>query len=103
MFVVHHEHEKLLLADETVEIEQVHVKVEIDGIGEHDEIDEIEQIDDKLFIFIKNEHQNRFLLMVEHDENDDAENIIVQLIALIVEQIEQIDVLEQIDGNVFIK
>ena len=103
MFVVHHEHEKSLLVDEMVEIEQVHVNLVIDGIGEHDEIDEIELIDDKLFIFIKNEHQNRFLLMVEHDENDDVEDIIAVHIAHIVELIEQIDVLETIDGNVFIK
>lgn len=61
------------------------------------------QIDDKLFIFIKNEHQNRFLLMVEHDENDDAENIIVQLIAHGIEQIDAIEQHETIDGNVFIK
>lgn len=103
MFVVHHEHEKSLLVDEMVEIEQVHVNLVIDGIGEHDEIDEIELIDDKLFIFINVEHQNRFLLMVELVENDDAENIIAVHIAHIVELIDAIEQLEQIDGNVFIK
>ena len=61
------------------------------------------QIDDKLFIFIKNEHQNRYLLMVEHDENDDVEDIIVVLIAHGIEQIDAIEQMVQIDGNVFIK
>ena len=61
------------------------------------------QIDDKLFIFIKNEHQNKYLLMVEHDENDDVEDIIAVLIAHGIEQIDAIEQMVQIDGNVFIK
>ena len=93
MFVVHHEHERLLHAvenDETVETQHDDIVM-----LEHDEIDEIELIDDKLFIFIKLEHQNRFLLMVELDEMLVAE--------IFVEQIDAIEQHETIDGNVFIK
>lgn len=41
--------------------------------------------------------------MVEHDENDDVEDIIVVLIAHGIEQIDAIEQMVQIDGNVFIK
>ena len=86
-----------------VEMVQVLVNLVIDGICELVVIDEMVQIDDKLFIFIKNEHQNRFLWMVEHDENDDVEDIIAVLIAHGIEQIDVIEQMVQIDGNVFIK
>lgn len=86
-----------------VEMVQVLVNLVIDGICELVVIDEMVQIDDKLFIFIKNEHQNRFLWMVEHDENDDVEDIIAVLIAHGIEQIDAIEQMVQIDGNVFIK
>ena len=86
-----------------VEMVQVLVNLVIDILCELVVIDEMVQIDDKLFIFIKNEHQNRYLLMVEHDENDDVEDIIVVLIAHGIEQIDAIEQMVQIDGNVFIK
>lgn len=86
-----------------VEMVQVLVNLVIDGICELVVIDEMVQIDDKLFIFIKNEHQNKYLLMVEHDENDDVEDIIAVLIAHGIEQIDAIEQMVQIDGNVFIK
>ena len=86
-----------------VEMVQVLVNLVIDGICELVVIDEMVQIDDKLFIFIKNEHQNKYLLMVEHDENDDVEDIIAVLIAHGIEQIDVIEQMVQIDGNVFIK
>ena len=86
-----------------VEMVQVLVNLVIDGICELVVIDEMVQIDDKLFIFIKNEHQNRFLWMVELDENDDVEDIIAVLIAHGIEQIDVIEQMVQIDGNVFIK
>ncbi len=41
--------------------------------------------------------------MVEHDENDDVEDIIAVLIAHDIEQIDVIEQMVQIDGNVFIK
>lgn len=41
--------------------------------------------------------------MVEHDENDDVEDIIAVLIAHGIEQIDVIEQMVQIDGNVFIK
>ena len=44
-----------------VEMVQVLVNLVIDGICELVVIDEMVQIDDKLFIFIKNEHQNKYL------------------------------------------
>lgn len=86
-----------------VEMVQVLVNLVIDGICELVVIDEMVQIDDKLFIFIKNEHQNKYLLMVEHDENDDVEDIIAVLIAHGIELIDVIEQMVQIDGNVFIK
>lgn len=86
-----------------VEMVQVLVNLVIDGICELVVIDEMVQIDDKLFIFIKNEHQNKYLLMVEHDENDDVEDIIAVHIAHGIEQIDVIEQMVQIDGNVFIR
>ena len=44
-----------------VEMVQVLVNLVIDGVCELVVIDEMVQIDDKLFIFIKNEHQNKYL------------------------------------------
>jgi hypothetical protein len=41
--------------------------------------------------------------MVELDENDDVEDIIAVLIAHGIEQIDAIEQMVQIDGNVFIK
>lgn len=41
--------------------------------------------------------------MVELDENDDVEDIIAVLIAHGIEQIDVIEQMVQIDGNVFIK
>lgn len=41
--------------------------------------------------------------MVEHDENDDVEDIIAVLIAHGIEQIDVIEQMVQIDGNVFIR
>lgn len=61
MFVLHDENERSLHVDDMVEMVQVLVNLVIDGICELVVIDEMVQIDDKLFIFIKNEHQNRFL------------------------------------------
>lgn len=86
-----------------VEMVQVLVNLVIDILCELVVMVEMVQIDDKLFIFIKNEHQNKYLLMVELDENDDVEDIIAVLIAHGIEQIDAIEQHETIDGNVFIK
>ena len=61
MFVLHDETERSLHVDDMVEMVQVLVNLVIDGVCELVVMVEMVQIDDKLFIFIKNEHQNRFL------------------------------------------
>ena len=89
--------------EDEVEVQMIDRYVIVGNIIEFDEIEVMVQIDDKLFIFIKNEHQNRFLWMVELDENDDVEDIIAVLIAHGIELIDVIEQMVQIDGNVFIK
>ena len=61
MFVLHDENERSLHVDDMVEMVQVLVNLVIDILYEMVVMVEMVQIDDKLYISIKNEHQNKYL------------------------------------------
>ena len=82
--------------DDMVETEQVQAKHETDTIGELEETDETELIDEESSMLICTELQKQSTSADELEENDDAENIIV--VELKTEQTEQLDTL---DGKLF--